>query len=66
MCKPWGTWRSPELISVSPLAIVGGQETSISLKGRNLSAPGTKLVLIFPFYGRSVMLLSGLFAYCLS
>lgn len=43
MCKPWGTWRSPELISVSPLAIVGGQETSISLKGRNLSAPGTKI-----------------------
>ncbi|CAJ2674214.1 unnamed protein product [Trifolium pratense] len=43
MCKPWGTWRSPELISVSPLAIVSGQETSMSLKGRNLSAPGTKI-----------------------
>ncbi|CAJ1932878.1 unnamed protein product [Sphenostylis stenocarpa] len=43
MCKPWRTWKSPELISVSPLAIVSGQETSISLKGRNLSTPGTKI-----------------------
>ncbi|KAK7274181.1 hypothetical protein RIF29_15260 [Crotalaria pallida] len=43
LCKPWRTWRSPELISVSPLAIVSGQETSISLKGRNLSTPGTKI-----------------------
>ncbi|KAJ1440342.1 SBP domain [Sesbania bispinosa] len=43
LCKPWRTWRSPELISVSPLAIVNGQETSISLKGRNLSSPGTKI-----------------------
>ena len=51
MCKPWGTWKSPELISVSPLAIVSGQETSMSLKGRNLSASGTKLVLISPFSG---------------
>lgn len=43
LCQRWRTWRSPELISVSPLAIVGGQETSISLKGRNLSTPGTKI-----------------------
>ncbi|KAK7407763.1 hypothetical protein VNO78_09820 [Psophocarpus tetragonolobus] len=43
ICKPWRTWKSPELISMSPLAIVGGQETSISLKGRNLSTPGTKI-----------------------
>ncbi|RZB41840.1 Squamosa promoter-binding-like protein 14 isoform C [Glycine soja] len=43
ICKPWRTWKSPELISVSPLAIVSGQETSISLKGRNLSTPGTKI-----------------------
>ncbi|XP_057737547.1 squamosa promoter-binding-like protein 14 isoform X1 [Arachis stenosperma] len=43
LCKPWRTWRSPELISVSPLAIVSGQETSFSLKGRNLSNPGTKI-----------------------
>ncbi|KAF7829445.1 squamosa promoter-binding-like protein 14 [Senna tora] len=43
ICKTWRTWRSPELISISPLAIVGGQETSISLKGRNLSTPGTKI-----------------------
>ncbi|CAL0318558.1 unnamed protein product [Lupinus luteus] len=43
LCKPWRTWRTPEVISVSPLAIVSGQETSISLKGRNLSTPGTKI-----------------------
>ncbi|XP_020237510.1 squamosa promoter-binding-like protein 14 [Cajanus cajan] len=43
ICKSWRTWKSPELISVSPLAIVSGQETSISLKGRNLSTPGTKI-----------------------
>ncbi|XP_019461132.1 PREDICTED: squamosa promoter-binding-like protein 14 isoform X2 [Lupinus angustifolius] len=43
LCKPWRTWRSPEVISVSPLAIVSGQETCISLKGRNLSTPGTKI-----------------------
>lgn len=43
MCKPWRTWRSPELIYVSPLAIAGGQVTCISLKGRNLSTPGTKI-----------------------
>ncbi|XP_014520750.1 squamosa promoter-binding-like protein 14 [Vigna radiata var. radiata] len=43
ICKPWRTWKSPELISVSPLAIVSRQETSISLKGRNLSTPGTKI-----------------------
>lgn len=43
LCKSWRTWKSPELISVSPLAIVNGQETSISLKGRNLSTPGTKI-----------------------
>ncbi|XP_027362881.1 squamosa promoter-binding-like protein 14 [Abrus precatorius] len=43
ICKTWRTWKSPELISISPLAIVSGQETSISLKGRNLSTPGTKI-----------------------
>ncbi|KAK7308519.1 hypothetical protein VNO77_42129 [Canavalia gladiata] len=43
ICKQWKTWKSPELMYVSPLAIVGGQETSILLKGRNLSTPGTKI-----------------------
>lgn len=42
LCKSWRTWNSPELISVSPLAVVGGQETSFLLKGRNLANPGTK------------------------
>ncbi|KAJ7958018.1 Squamosa promoter binding-like protein [Quillaja saponaria] len=44
LCKPWRTsWRSPELISVSPLAIISGEETSLFLKGRNLTNPGTKI-----------------------
>ncbi|CBI40788.3 unnamed protein product, partial [Vitis vinifera] len=43
LCKSWRTWNSPELISVSPLAVVGGQETSFLLKGRNLANPGTKI-----------------------
>jgi hypothetical protein len=51
---------------VSPLAIVSGQETSMSLKGRNLSAPGTKLVLISPFSGCCGVLFTGLFSYYLS
>ncbi|XP_010270607.1 PREDICTED: squamosa promoter-binding-like protein 14 [Nelumbo nucifera] len=43
LCKSWRTWSAPELISVSPLAVVGGEETSLVLKGRNLTAPGTKV-----------------------
>ncbi|KAF2310822.1 hypothetical protein GH714_017456 [Hevea brasiliensis] len=43
LCKSWRTWSSPELISVSPLAVVGGQETSLLLRGRNLTNPGTKI-----------------------
>ncbi|XP_059459611.1 squamosa promoter-binding-like protein 14 [Corylus avellana] len=43
LCKSWSSWSSPELILVSPFAVVGGQETSFLLKGRNLSLPGTKI-----------------------
>ncbi|KAA8528854.1 hypothetical protein F0562_036209 [Nyssa sinensis] len=43
LCKSWRTWTSPELISVSPLAVVRGQETSLFLRGRNLSTAGTKI-----------------------
>ncbi|XP_031270291.1 squamosa promoter-binding-like protein 14 [Pistacia vera] len=43
LCKSWKTWSSPELISVSPLAVVGGQENSLILRGRNLTSPGTKI-----------------------
>ncbi|KAJ0087175.1 hypothetical protein Patl1_09313 [Pistacia atlantica] len=43
LCKSWRTWSSPELISVSPLAVVGGQENSLILRGRNLTSPGTKI-----------------------
>ena len=41
LCKSWRSWSSPELISLSPLAIVGGQETSLLVRGRNLTNPGT-------------------------
>ncbi|KAI4388532.1 hypothetical protein MLD38_000852 [Melastoma candidum] len=33
----------PELISVSPLAVAGGQETSLVLRGRNISNPETNI-----------------------
>ncbi|XP_017699940.2 squamosa promoter-binding-like protein 15 [Phoenix dactylifera] len=42
-CKSWRTWSAPELTSVSPVAVVSGQETSLVLKGRNLTVPGTKI-----------------------
>ncbi|KAJ0987136.1 hypothetical protein J5N97_005492 [Dioscorea zingiberensis] len=43
LCKSWKTWSAPELISVSPVAIVSGQETSLVLRGQNLTVPGTKI-----------------------
>ncbi|KAE8704251.1 Squamosa promoter-binding-like protein 14 [Hibiscus syriacus] len=43
LCKSLRSYSSPELISASPLAIVGGQETSLLVRGRNLSNPGTKI-----------------------
>ncbi|MQM20362.1 hypothetical protein Taro_053380 [Colocasia esculenta] len=43
LCKCWRTWSAPELISVSPLAVVSGKETSLVLRGRNLTVPGTKI-----------------------
>ncbi|XP_065881441.1 squamosa promoter-binding-like protein 14 [Euphorbia lathyris] len=43
LCKSWRTWSSPELMSVTPVAVVGGQKTSLRLRGRNLATPGTKI-----------------------
>ncbi|KAL3618414.1 SBP domain [Castilleja foliolosa] len=43
LCKYSRDWTTPELISVSPVAIVAGQETSLLLKGRNLTAPNTTI-----------------------
>ncbi|KAL7116397.1 hypothetical protein ACP275_03G002800 [Erythranthe tilingii] len=43
LCKSWRTWNTPELIAVSPLAVVGGQETALLLRGRSLTAPGTMI-----------------------
>uniref|UniRef100_A0A1D1Y3W2 Squamosa promoter-binding-like protein 15 n=2 Tax=Anthurium amnicola TaxID=1678845 RepID=A0A1D1Y3W2_9ARAE len=43
LCKSWRTWSAPELISVSPLAVVSGKKTSLVLRGRNLTVPGTKI-----------------------
>ncbi|CAD5189253.1 unnamed protein product [Musa acuminata subsp. malaccensis] len=43
LSKSWRAWSAPELTSISPVAIVGGQETSLVLKGRNLTVPGTKI-----------------------
>ncbi|KAG0468950.1 hypothetical protein HPP92_018278 [Vanilla planifolia] len=41
--KFWRAMSSPVLTSISPIAVVNGQETTILLRGRNLSAPGTKI-----------------------
>ncbi|KAF5760015.1 putative transcription factor SBP family [Helianthus annuus] len=41
--KSLKAWSSPQLISVSPLAVVAGKETSLILRGRNLRTPGTKI-----------------------
>lgn len=41
-------WRSPKLMCVSPLAVVGGQEISLTLRGTNLNFPGTKYVDFIP------------------
>uniref|UniRef100_A0A1J3DXJ6 Squamosa promoter-binding-like protein 14 n=1 Tax=Noccaea caerulescens TaxID=107243 RepID=A0A1J3DXJ6_NOCCA len=38
--KSWRTWNSPELISVSPVAVVAGEETSLVVRGRNLTNDG--------------------------
>ncbi|XP_039024535.1 squamosa promoter-binding-like protein 14 [Hibiscus syriacus] len=43
LCKAWRSWSSPELISVCPLAIVAGQETSLLVRGRNFTNPGTQI-----------------------
>jgi len=42
LSKSWRTWNTPELTFVSPIAVVGGRKTSLILKGRNLSIPGTQ------------------------
>nr|AQQ11820.1 squamosa-promoter binding protein-like protein [Bambusa multiplex] len=41
--KSWRTWNTPELTIVSPIAVVGGRKTSLVLKGRNLTIPGTQI-----------------------
>ncbi|XP_066353829.1 squamosa promoter-binding-like protein 15 [Miscanthus floridulus] len=43
LSKSWRTWNTPELTFVSPIAVVGGRKTSLILKGRNLSIPGTQI-----------------------
>ncbi|XP_074564842.1 squamosa promoter-binding-like protein 15 [Curcuma longa] len=36
-------WTAPEVTSISPVAVVAGKETSLVLKGRNLTVPSTKI-----------------------
>uniref|UniRef100_J3MUD8 SBP-type domain-containing protein n=1 Tax=Oryza brachyantha TaxID=4533 RepID=J3MUD8_ORYBR len=43
LSKSWRTWNTPELTFVSPIAVVGGRKTSLILKGRNLTIPGTQI-----------------------
>ncbi|XP_073283312.1 squamosa promoter-binding-like protein 16 isoform X1 [Primulina huaijiensis] len=48
LCKHWRGWSTPELIWISPVAVVGGQDTSLLLRGRQLTAPGTKIYCTHP------------------
>ncbi|XP_010477355.1 PREDICTED: squamosa promoter-binding-like protein 14 isoform X1 [Camelina sativa] len=41
--KSWRTWNSPELISVSPVAVVAGAETSLVVRGRSLTNNGISI-----------------------
>ncbi|CAH8347033.1 unnamed protein product [Eruca vesicaria subsp. sativa] len=41
--KSWRTWNSPELISVSPVAVVAGEETSLVVRGRSLTNDGISI-----------------------
>ncbi|KAJ4916294.1 Squamosa promoter-binding-like protein 14 [Raphanus sativus] len=41
--KSWRTWNSPELISVSPVAVVAGEKTSLVVKGRSLTNDGISI-----------------------
>lgn len=43
LSKTWKSWSSPEVMSVSPLAVVSGKDVSLTLKGRNLTMPGTRI-----------------------
>ncbi|KAL1190015.1 Squamosa promoter-binding-like protein 16 [Cardamine amara subsp. amara] len=40
LSKSWRTLNSPELISVSPLAVVAGEETTLIVRGRSLTNDG--------------------------
>ncbi|KAK8964372.1 Squamosa promoter-binding-like protein 15 [Platanthera guangdongensis] len=43
VCTSSRTSTAPELTSVSPIAVVSGEETTLILKGRNLNIPGNKI-----------------------
>ncbi|VVA95510.1 unnamed protein product [Arabis nemorensis] len=40
LSKSWRTLNSPELITVSPLAVVAGEETTLVVRGRSLTNDG--------------------------
>ncbi|KAJ0255974.1 Squamosa promoter-binding-like protein 16 [Hirschfeldia incana] len=40
LSKSWRTLNSPELITVSPVAVVAGEETTLVVKGRSLTNDG--------------------------
>uniref|UniRef100_A0A0D6QW43 SBP-type domain-containing protein n=1 Tax=Araucaria cunninghamii TaxID=56994 RepID=A0A0D6QW43_ARACU len=47
LCRSWRTWSSPEIYYVQPLAVVAGQETTLTLRGHHLIAPGTKILCAY-------------------
>eukprot|EP01018_Ginkgo_biloba_P020335 Gb_41517 [translate_table: standard] len=47
LCKSWRSWNAPEIHSIQPIAVVAGEETNLTLRGHNLTAPGTKILCAY-------------------
>lgn len=46
-CSSWRSWDAPEIYFVQPVAVVAGQETTITLRGHNLATTGTKILCAY-------------------
>lgn len=46
-CSSWRSWDAPEIYFVQPIAVVAGQETTITLRGHNLTTSGTKILCAY-------------------
>lgn len=46
-CSSWRSCDAPEIYFTQPVAVVAGQETTITLRGHNLTTPGTKILCAY-------------------